>query len=79
LLQLNVDMAWIRGITNQRKTVVDIRNGQVRVLSPSGYQQFPIRYSDGVIAYDWPEIVPEYAKIQVMRTFKQLRNTSAAT
>ena len=36
---------------------------------PSGYSQYPIRYDDGRIAYDWPEIVPKYIKKAIEKAF----------
>ncbi len=45
----------------------------VRITEPSGRTQFPIQYSSGRIGYDRPEVLPEYAKIQVARAFDILK------
>lgn len=42
------------------------------------FTDWPIRYRDGRIAYDWPERVPAYVKRQVARIMKEAHDDGDA-
>lgn len=52
---------------------IDVFYGHVRVVLANGRTEFPIQYSNGVIAYDHPELVPKDLKQQAARRFLQLK------
>lgn len=40
------------------------------VVTPSGHVDWPVRWPDGRIAYDWPELVPQWLKREVARAIE---------
>jgi hypothetical protein len=36
----------------------------------TGFCDFPIRYKNGLIVYDYPELIPAYVKEMVSKEFK---------
>lgn len=51
---------------NSCKLEIEYQNGTFVV-------DYPIRYPDGSVGYNWPERVPEYAKRQVEKFLAQNR------
>lgn len=45
----------------------------------TGFCDWPIRYDDGRIAYDYPERLPKYIKSQVAKAFRRLIGDSPLT
>jgi hypothetical protein len=55
-----------------QKAKVHFRNGHI-VVDIGMNTVHPIRYSDGRVAWDTPEIVPKYAKLLTVRFFDMLK------
>ena len=44
---------------------------QIVVECANGHVDWPIQYTDGRVAYDFPERVPEYAKREVEKIYRE--------
>ena len=63
-----------RPYKGEARIVYDTVTGRYSVMTvdAKGETQFPVRYQDGRIAYDFPERVPEYLKRLCRRAFNTL-------
>lgn len=50
------------------------RNGAKITNHKSGRVDYPVRYADGNIAYDFPELIPKYIKACLFRLWKTFDN-----
>lgn len=55
-------------MSNRVIRIVRISEREARIEHKSGRTQYAIRYDDGRIAYDWPEIISARAKRIVAQT-----------
>lgn len=62
-----------RGYVASVRNAPDLGVSPLVVVTPRGHVDFPVMYSDGCIAYDFPERVPEYLKREVARAFAIMR------
>lgn len=62
-----------RGFNPGKGSVERVSERSAKVVTAKGHVDYPIRYDDGRIAYDFPERVPAYLKKQVARMLSKPR------
>lgn len=62
-----------RGFNPGKGSVERVSERSAKVVTAKGHVDYPIRYDDGRIAYDFPERVPAYLKKQVARMLAKPR------
>ena len=51
-------------------------NGMRVMVTNGWWSDWPIKYDNGKIAYDWPERIPKYAKKLVEKAFNALETAT---
>jgi len=66
-----ITLATYREGTQAAYVVQNPRTRKISIMheDKKGYTQFPVKYADGRIAYDYPERVTPYGRILVSRAF----------